>query len=336
MSIINDLKQLCSVHSCGGQKDIVDVASELLRPYVDEIMTDSMGNLIAKRHAEQRDAKTIMLEAHMDEIGFLVTDVDDLGFVHVAACGGVDKRVLAAQPVVIYGKKVYRGVFGSTPPHLSKGDDALQDVSDIGIDVGMDAKTAREQIPLGSRVGFASRFLQLNDKVVSSKGLDNRSGMAAVLHCLRQLSDRRVNVVVSFCVQEELGCRGAAVAARQIQPNFALVTDVSFALTHDSDPRMCGKLHNGVMIGISPILNKAMSETLSQIADEADIPHQSEVMAAETGTNADEISRACFGIPTALLSIPLRYMHTPVEVVNIDDIASTGDLMARFIEAEGR
>ena len=336
MIVLNDLNQLCNAHGCAGQQDIIAVATELLRPLVDEIHIDRMGNLIAERYAEQSDAKTIMLEAHMDEIGFLVTDVDDLGFVHVAASGGVDKRVLSAQALIVYGKQPYHGVFCSTPPHLSKGNEATNELSDMGIDVGLDAETAKEQIPIGSRVGFTPCFMQLNDTVVSAKSLDNRSGMAAILHCLRKLADRCVRVVVCFCVQEELGCRGAAVAARQIQPNYALVTDVSFAQTSDSNPRLCGKMHGGAMIGISPILDTAMSDRLAQLADENDIPHQMEVMAGTTGTNADAINVSCAGIPTALLSIPLRYMHTPVEMVDVNDVVSVGDLMARFIETEGR
>ncbi len=334
-AIIEDLNKLCNASGCAGQNGIADLAIELIRPYVDEIEQDAMGNVLAVRRAVSPDAKTVMLEAHLDEIGFLVTHIDDRGFVFIAPAGGVDKRVLSAQKVIVYGKQPCYGVFSSVPPHLSGGEDKLPEIADMAIDVGLDAETVRELIPLGSRVGFAPNFTQLNGSVVSSKSLDNRSGMAAILHCLRRLNDRKVNVAVAFCVQEELGCRGAAVATRKLQPDRAIVTDVSFALTRDADARHCGEMRKGAMIGISPVLDEAMSNSLCKLADQLGIAHQYEVMAETTGTNTDVISTSCHGVKTALLSIPLRYMHTPVEVVDTADIAAVGDLMAAWIEQEG-
>ena len=334
-TIIEDLNRLCCAAGCAGQGEIAETATELLRPYVDEIVQDAMGNILASRRADRPDAPTVMLEAHLDEIGFLVTHIDERGFIFVAPAGGVDKRVLTAQKVIIYGKQPYFGVFSSVPPHLSGGEDKLPDITDMAIDAGLDAETAREMIPLGSRVAFVPNFTKLSQTVVSSKSLDNRSGIAAIMHCLRKLSDRCVNVEVAFCVQEELGCRGAAVAARQICPDAAIVTDVSFALTKDSDPRHCGEMHKGVMIGISPILDDEMRHELCDLAESCHIPHQLEVMAETTGTNADVISTSCCGVKTALLSIPLRYMHTPVETIDVSDVAAVGELMAAWIELKG-
>lgn len=334
-TIIEDLNKLCNAHGCAGQSGIVEQAIALLSPYVDEIEQDAMGNILALRRANAADAKTVMLEAHLDEIGFLVTHIDERGFVFVAPAGGVDKRVLTAQKVIIDGKEPFYGVFSSIPPHLSTGEDKLPEITDMAIDAGLDADTAKAQIPLGSRVCFAPNFTALTDTVVSSKSLDNRGGMAVILHCLRQLKRRDMNVAIAFCVQEELGCRGAAVATRKIQPDYAIVTDVSFALTRDADVRSCGKMREGVMIGISPVLDAAMSDSLHALAEECGILHQSEVMAETTGTNADTISSSCFGVRTALLSIPIRYMHTPVETVDATDIAAAGDLMAAWIEQKG-
>lgn len=334
-TIIEDLNKLCCAAGCAGQCEIVKTAMELLRPYVDEIKQDAMGNILASRHADSPNAPVVMLEAHLDEIGFLVSHIDERGFIFVSPVGGVDKRILAAQKVIIYGKQPFHGVFSSVPPHLSAGDNKPPEITDMAIDAGLDAEAARELIPLGSRVGFVPNFTKLNERVISSKSLDNRSGMAAVLHCLRKLENRRVNVAVAFCVQEELGCRGAAVAARQIRPDAAIVTDVSFALTKDADARHCGEMHKGVMIGISPVLDDGMQQELCDLAEDCHIPHQLEVMAEATGTDADSISTACCGIKTALLSIPLRYMHTPVETIDISDVAAVGDLMAAWIKTKG-
>ncbi len=330
--ILKDLESLCFCCGCANQASIASLAIELVRPYVDEVYTDSLGNVIAVRQADDPAAKTVMLEAHMDEIGFLVTHIDDAGFVHVAAAGGVDARVMAAQPVVVFGMQPYDGVVCSVPPHLSGGEKPLPTIEEIGIDIGMSADEARRCVPLGSRVAFAPNFAFINDRLVCSKSLDNRSGMAAILHCLRQLSTRAVRVAVVFCVQEELGCRGAAVATRQIQPDVAIVTDVSFAKAHGEDFTLCGSLGDGVMIGISPVLDVALSERLFAIATEETIPYQTEVMASTTGTDADQISIVDNGVPCALLSIPLRYMHTPQEMIDINDVVAVADIMTQYIE----
>ncbi len=330
-TMLSELRSLC----CADNDAIFHVAAELIKPYVDEIQQDAMGNLLAWRRADNDGAPTVMLEAHLDEIGFMVTHIDERGFVFVSPAGGVDKRVLCAQRVTIYGNEPIIGVFSSVPPHLATSDGKLADVTEMSIDTGLDGKTANEMIPLGSRVGFLPNFRALNQSVVTSKGLDNRSGMAAVLHCLRNLKTRGVTVAVAFCVQEELGCRGAEVAARIIRPDYALVTDVSFAATADSDVRRCGEMRKGVMLGISPVLDEELRRELDNLAKKGDIPYQYEVMAETTGTNADCISTTGHGVKTALISIPLRYMHTPVETVDMQDIAAVGDLIAAWINEKG-
>ena len=330
--IKQDLMTLCNAEGVGGQIAIVDAALQLLRPLVDEVEVDVMGNVLGIRHAANADAPTLMLEAHLDEIGFLVTHIDGNGFVYTAPAGGIDKRAITAQPVIVYGDKPYYGVFCSTPPHLSGKDGELPDVSKCGIDIGLTAEEAKKCIPLGSRVSYAPRFTELNENVVSSKALDDRAGIAAILHALRQIDGTPdVNIAVAFCVQEELGCRGVTPAVRRLQPDAAIVTDVSFALTPDSDPRKCAKLGQGVMIGVSPILSTAMTDCLLQLVKDKEIPHQYEVMGGATGTDADRVTVSLLGVPTALLSIPQRYMHTPIEVIDLRDIATVGDLMAAYI-----
>lgn len=332
-----DIAQLCSAAGVAGMQEVVEAAKELLKPLVDEVFTDAMGNVLAIRRCKEENAPTIMLEAHLDEIGFLVTRIDDNGFVYVAGAGGIDGRVLTAQEVLVYGDDVYPGVFCSTPPHLSGKDGELPELSSRGIDVGMTREEAKKHIPLGSRVMFVPSYCELNENVISCKALDDRAGMAAILYCLRKLDDTcPMNVAVAFCVQEELGCRGSDPAARRLQPDCAIVTDVSFALTPDADPNKCGKMGKGAMIGISPILDSAMSDVLLALAEDNKIPYQYEVMGGGTGTDADHISGCLYGIPTALLSIPQKYMHTPVEVVDIRDVASVGDLMAAYICKGGK
>lgn len=334
--IKKDLQILCAAEGVGGQTAITDAVVALLKPLVGEVEVDVMGNVLGLLRAENPDAPTLMLEAHLDEIGFLVTHIDDSGFVYTAAAGGIDKRVITAQPVVVFGDKPYYGVFCSTPPHLSGKDGELPDVGKCGIDIGLSGEEAKNAIPLGSRVSYAPRYVELNDHVVSAKALDDRAGVAAILHCLRKIEGKlAVNIAVAFCVQEELGCRGVTPAVRKLQPDCAIVTDVSFALTPDADPRKCGKLGKGVMVGVSPILSTPMTDCLLDLAKEKAIPYQYEVMGGATGTDADRVTVSLMGVPTALLSIPQRYMHTPVETVDVRDIAAVGDLMVAYINERG-
>ena len=333
--IKRDLMRLCRSPGAAGQTEITALVTELLRPLTDSVVTDAMGNVLARRQGTDPAAGTVLLQAHMDEVGFLVTDIDENGFVHVAQAGSPDQRVLAAQDVVVYGKEPYAGVFGSVPPHLMPKEAELPELSDRVIDVGMTADEAKACIHPGDRVGFAPQFSMLQDTVASGKALDDRAGVAAILHCLRLLKSTAATVAVAFCVQEELGARGSGVAARQLTPDVALVTDVSFALTPDANRRQCGRLGEGVMIGISPLLDRSVSDTLIRLAQKNNIAHQLEVMGGSTGTDADSISRELTGIPTGLLSIPLRYMHTPVETVDLRDIAQVGALMAAYITEKG-
>lgn len=331
--IIDDLKVLCTTEGVGGQTAITECAKQLLTPLVDEVEVDVMGNVLGIRRSDNPNAPTLMLEAHMDEIGFLVTHIDDNGFIYTAPAGGIDKRVITAQRVIVFGDRAYPGVFCSTPPHLSGKDGELPEVSKCGIDIGMNGEEAKKRIPLGSRVSYAPCFAELNENVISAKALDDRAGMAAILHCLRKIKGKpSVNIAVAFCVQEELGCRGVTPAVRKLLPDCAIVTDVSFAQTPDADPRKCGKLGKGVMIGISPILNTQMTDRLFALAKDNAIPYQYEVMGGSTGTDADRVTVSLMGVPTALLSIPQRYMHSPVETIDVRDIASVGDLMAAYIE----
>ena len=334
--IKQDLTVLCSAAGVGGQIAIREKAAELLKPLVDSIETDAMGNVLGFRACKNASAPTIMLEAHLDEIGFLVTHIDDDGFVYTAAAGGIDRRVLAGQEVDVYGDAVYRGVFCSIPPHLAGKDNELPELGKWGIDIGMTGEEAKAHIPLGSRVTFAPHFAALNENIVYSKALDNRAGMAAILHCLRHVSsDCPVNIAVAFCSQEELGCRGAGPATHRIQPNEAIITDVSFALTQDANPNHCGKMGKGVMVGISPILDQAMTQKMLHLADTHSIPYQHEVCGGGTGTDADHITACLRGVPGSLLSIPQRYMHTPIEAVDLRDVAAVGNLMAVYLNEGG-
>jgi len=330
------LETLCAACGVGGLTDIRDTAAKLLAPYVDELRTDPLGNVIGIRYGTDTTAPAVMLEAHMDEIGMVVTAIED-GFIRMAPCGGVDVRVLSTADVVVYGDQPYNGVVCSTPPHLSdaKERDKCDDITKLCVDVGMTDEQAKSHVPVGSRIAFRPHFDRIGEHMVCSKALDDRAGMAALLLCAQTLCGQpcQNTVIYLFTVQEELGCRGAAVAAYDLPPIGAgIAVDVSFGYTPDADRHECGNMGDGPMIGISPILDMRITDTLQQLAKRNAIPHQLEVMGETTGTNADRLTLTKNGIPCGLVSVPLRYMHTPQEVIDLRDVEQVAALLAAFVQ----
>ncbi len=324
------IRQLCEAHGAGGCGNIAEVICATLNGIADDVRVDPLGSVIAVHRCGNDGAPVLMLEAHMDEIGFVVTHVDDRGFVRVANCGGIDRRVLAATEVTVLGERELFGVFCSTPPHLSSGEEKMKPIEEMGIDVGLPADEVKKLVPKGSRVVFNSCFRSLAGDRVCGKALDDRVGCAAVLDAFCRLcneKDLSCDVIALFAVQEEVGGAGATVASFSVTPTTAIVTDVSFAVTPDAPAHNCGKLGKGAMLGMAPGLDAKLTQTLKKLAQQHDVPLQYEVMGGRTGTDADGIAFTREGIPTALLSIPQRYMHTPVEVVDVADVKAVSDLM---------
>ena len=297
------------------------------------------GNPAEGGHGSTAAVPTVLLDAHIDQVGLIVTLIDEKGFIKAEPCGGIDRRALAAQSVTIHGKSEVKGVICTTPPHLeSANQDKVKKADEIKIDAGMTKQQAEKVISLGDTVTLDGGLVSMLGKVASGPALDDRAGVAAILYALRLLEkvDVKVNIVVSFSVQEELGCRGAGVVAYNTEPDYAIVVDVSYGLSAGLDSKTaaaCGELGKGPMIGYSPALNRDMFEGLKKAAQKHDIPYQLEIMGGDTGgTNADSITMVKGGVRTALVSIPLRYMHTLVETADLSDIEAAGKLIAKFVE----
>ena len=291
-------------------------------------------NVIGKIEGESD--YTLMLEAHIDEVGFVVTDVDDSGFLTVKNCGGIDLRALPSRTVIIHGKEDVVGVFCATPPHLG-GPKEYDDISVLKIDTLL-GENAKEVISVGDFVTFNQKAATLQGDRITGKSLDNRAGVACLLALAEKLQGKSLpfNVVFAFTDAEELGCRGAKTAAFSISPDEAIVLDVSFADAPDVPSNDCGKLSGGAMIGMSPILDKGISKKLVQIAEENNMPYQTEVMGGRTGTNSDVISISKSGVKTGLVSIPLRNMHTDVEIIDVKDIENVCNLLLKYILKGGK
>ncbi len=330
------LKKLCAAKGVSGaENEAAKVASELLEKYM-PVKTDALGSVTG---ATGNGKTNILLDAHLDQIGLVVTAIDEDGFLKVAKCGGADIRVLAAAEVTVHGKESVYGVITSTPPHLSKPDDAdkAKGFDDIAVDIGMNAEEAKKLVSLGDRITFNGNYTELLGNRVSSPSIDDRAGVAAILRCLEMLEDKNhgCKISVLFSVQEETGGSGAQTGAFSAEADEAIAVDVSFATAPGISSEKYASLGGGTMIGYGPSLDYDMSRKLTEIAEKNSIPNQTEVMGRSTGTNCDQIQVAGKGVKTALLSIPLRNMHTAVEVCDLEDIENTARLMAEYIIERG-
>ncbi len=329
------LKTLCLTSGVSGaEHPVSEKAAALLAPYAQTVSIDPFGNVIAVIRSAEAGAPTVLWEAHLDEIGLTVTHIDENGFLKVAACGGVDRRLLLAQSVTVWGTEPIKGVICSTPPHLETEEERKKtpEIEKIAIDIGMNEKAARAVVRPGDKITFDSEWNELLDGRISVKALDDRAGVAAILSALDRLGDASLScgLTVLLSAQEELGERGAAIGGFRIAPDLCLCVDVSFAHTPDVPRHKCGIIGQGVMIGVAPTLHKTVSDRLIALAQEEKIPYQLEIMGGETSTDADAIGVLGGGVKTGLLSIPLRYMHTPIETASFSDITAVGDLLAAF------
>ena len=335
MDIIETLKTLCGLGGVSGDEcGISDTVAEMLSRYAQDVISDPFGNVTGFVDAADESAPTIMLDAHLDRIGMVVTYIDEQGFVKVGAAGGLDMRCLLAQSVTIWGKSPVHGVISTLPPHVSKDHSKVPEIGEIAIDIGMTKEQAQELISLGDRVTVNSEFRKLSDNRVSSAALDDRAGICAVLLALEMLGGEKPakNIAVSFSAQEETGERGAKQTAFRIMPDEAIAVDVSFGNTPDSAPHETAPLGSGVMIGFSAALDKRMSENLCNLAEEQKIPFTREVMPSSTGTDADAIAVTGKGVRCATLSFPIRYMHTPIETADLADVEATARLISEYVK----
>ncbi|MDO4744427.1 MAG: M20/M25/M40 family metallo-hydrolase, partial [Clostridia bacterium] len=285
----------------------------------------------------QEDKKTVLLEAHLDRIGLMVSEITEEGFVKFRTLGGVDERILPASEVYILGKKKCFGVIGALPPHLcgdSKDNEKGVKISDMLIDTGLTRKEAEQAFSVGDPILLKADFCALLDGRVSSAALDNRAGMASVFKCLEIIDSTEldVNVCVAFTVGEELGLQGARTLVDGQKVDFAVVIDVTHAKTADSTHYDTFPLGSGAIICRGPNLHYEATNRIIDMAKNEGIPYEIEVAAGNTGTNAWALQIAGAGIPCALISIPLKFMHTTVETADVQDITNVGRLLAKVIQ----
>lgn len=335
MNIIKTLTQLCETPAVSGfEKQSATIAAELLAPYCDTITVDDFGNITALRKCGKKDAKQILLDAHFDQIGFVVTDVLEDGFLRFTQSGGVDPRMLlGCEVTILQGETPLYGIISCMPPHLLKAgeQDKAVPIHEMVIDTGLfDAKS---KIQIGTPVVFAEKMCQLSEDSITGKCLDDRAGIVAILYALEKLQKEtlQVDIGVSISVQEETTALGARIGTWQQQPEYAIAVDVGHAKTPDAPADKTFVYGGGVMIGMGPNLHTKLTKSLIKTAKAEGISYQQEVMEGHTGTNAWQMQVTACGTAMALLSIPLRYMHTPIESIKISDLESVSNLLYHFI-----
>ncbi len=327
MDLKEVLARLSNADTVAGLDGALQIAQEYMAKFADTQVCN--GSLIGKINGD--GDYTVMLDAHIDQIGMVVTHIDN-GFVKVAAVGGIDNRTLAAMRVKIHGKETVSGVFCSVPPHLSKGDSSVSPIDEMYIDTGLNEKAA-DIISVGDRVTFVQPFAEMIGSKVTGKSLDNRAGVSTLIRCAEILSEKKLpcNCVFLFSDKEEIGGMGAKVEAFSLNPDEAVVVDVSFGNAPDIPNYKTGNLGDGVMIGISPVLSQEVTNRLKAAAESINAKYQTEVMGGRTSTNADVIGVTRSGVKCGLVSIPLRNMHTPIEVVDMNDIENTAIVLAEYV-----
>lgn len=321
-------------------------ASKLFKSYVegfcDEVRVDTMGNVVGVIKSKAKNAFNVMISGHIDEIGLMVKYVNDKGFIYFTAIGGVDVRLLLGLRVVIHtAKGKVKGVIGQKPIHLMETaeKEKVSKIHDLFIDIGAkDKKEAMKWVGLGDPVTVEGGLDRLLNGFLVGRGFDDRMGAFCVAELLRALSDVKdklsVNVYGVASVQEEIGLRGATVSAYSIDPKVGIAVDVGFATDFPSvEAKIAGesKLGGGPIITRGPNINPHIYDLLVKTAKKNKIPYQLEGSPRGTGTDANVMQLTKSGVATGLVSVPLRYMHTPVEVLSDKDLDNTIKLLKNTV-----
>lgn len=328
--IINMIKAFCSCDGTSGDENAI---AGLIKIYFPSAQTDALGNIICNINPEGK--KRVLLEAHMDRVGFVVCEIDDGGFLHLAKVGGPDLRTTVGTSVTVQTDNgVLFGVVCSTPPHLKKDSDSKNvSINDLAVDIGMGKAEAEKAVSIGDRVLVNDVFTELQSDNVSCACLDDRAGCVAVVLAAEKLTDKLkdVNLVLAFNTREEVGGSGAKVTSFAVEPEYCISVDAGFGEDYHCTGDEAIALCKGPSIGVAPILDFVMMKKLKALAKENNIPYQHDVMSRTTGTDADSIHNTKCGVKCALLSIPVCNMHTQVEIANVEDIENTAELMKEFV-----
>ncbi|MCL4540779.1 MAG: M42 family metallopeptidase [Chloroflexi bacterium] len=333
------LKKLCETPGIASRENQVrSVALDALRPLVQEIRIDQLGNAICVKSG--KSPVKVMLAGHLDEIGFMVRYIDDAGFLFLQPLGGFDPRVLVAQRVLVHTSSgtLLRGVLmpGIKPAHLMSAEDAQRlRIEEFFVDLGLSKERVQEQVDIGDMVTLDRSFETIGDGFVS-KAMDDRIGVFVMIEALRSLQSHKATIIAVATTQEEVGLRGARVSAFGVEPALGVALDVTLALDIPGQDKKesVSRLGAGAAIKImdsSLISDPRLVERFRSIARREQIPYQIEIL-PRGGTDAGGIQLSRAGVPSITLSIPTRYVHTVNEMVYRSDVEACINLLAAFLQ----
>jgi putative aminopeptidase FrvX len=341
MSLNENLEKLSNACGVTGREDEVrELMINLMRPHADEIIVDKLENVIAVKKGESSGSK-IMLAAHMDEVGLMVKTITKEGVLQFTKMGGIDDRILPAQRIKVFSRKgVFPGIIGSKPPHIQKEEERKKIINfdELFIDIGAENKedVSALGVRVGDPVGFDVKYVQLGRDVVMGKAFDNRAGCVAMIQVLRLMEKTDCTVCAVGTVQEEVGLRGAGTAAFGVDPDVAIALDVNIAGdvpgVREFDTSL--KMGKGPSLTISDsglITHPKVLRWLLDTAEEEKIPFQLE-SGLLGSTDAARISLTRQGIPSGSVSIPTRYIHSPVSMLSLKDIENSAKLTVAAIK----
>ena len=334
--ILPFLKSLLSIPGLSGyEAPAARLIEAEWRPLVDELSLSRLGSVHGfKRGAGEDPRPSIMLAAHMDAIGLMVTQIED-GFLRITPIGEVDPCILPGQAVVVHAREDLPGVIAMPPARLlPPGDgDGVIDIAHLFVDVGLLPSKVASLVRIGDLVSFGTEAVGMSGEAVSGHSLDNRASVAAVTLCLQELQSRSHawNVWAVGTVQEEIEYAGASTSAFHLHPELAVAVDVTFAKGPGTNHWDSFELGNGPTFGHGPNIHPYLFKRFKELAEQLEIPYATEIMPKSSDTDGMAIQVTAEGIPNFVLSIPIRYMHTPVELVALKDIQRAGRLLAEFV-----
>ena len=333
----NDIIKLCSCMSVTGfeyrAKDF------LIGEYghlFDSIECDGVGNYILVKKCKKENAPKIMVDTHFDEIGFVVCEILDGGFLRFTNVGGTDRAIMQGADVIIYGKQEIRGVISSVPPHLRDGEGKLPTIDKLLIDVGLGyTKEELEDIVcVGTPIGFAPVYSELLNNKIAGKSFDNKACAAMAIRAVTELdaSELAGDVYLTLSCREESANRGGAyVCANKIKPDYALVIDVNLANAPDVSSRESVKMEGGISISVCSATDRALTRCSAELCENSGIDYCVKAEASSTGTNAVCVNLASRGIPVVDIGLPLRNMHTYNEVISLIDCETLCNFVKAFV-----
>ncbi len=328
------LEKLTLATGIGYAGTVKEVILRELQGYQVEARVEQDGSVYG--HIKGEKDVGIMIACHSDEIGFMVSSIDKAGRISVSEVGGADVRILPGQEVVVHGVRNVRGCVAAKPPHLMTREDRKKviPIEKLFVDTGLNARTVKKLVKIGDSISFCGIYMKLQGDLRSVKSIDNRASVACGLLVMKTLSkiEHESNIHFIATSQEEYTGLGARIHSYRLPIDYAIVLDVTFAEHPDLSEHEYFPLNKGPVIGRGATIPERLSELLVESAKRSEIPYQIEALPTVTGTDADDIAFNREGIPTCLIGIPVRYMHTPVEMVSLKDIDRTQRLIVEFIK----